>query len=115
MERLQPAEACSGGVLHKRPASAGACRVQAGGRQQLLWGDGSSSLLQGSNLQRKPRPASAACSASRGGAAGSGRPAVAAAGLMITSSSSSSGVGLAERRRLVQSQQQDLVTVRQLS
>lgn len=114
MERLQPAEVCSGGVLQKRPASAGACRMQAGGRQQLLWGDGSSSLLQGSTLQRKPRPASAACSASRGGAAVSGRSAVAAAGLMITSSSSR-GVGLAERRRLVQSQQQDLLAVRQLS
>lgn len=108
IDRLQPSETGQGGVPHKRPASAGPCRVQAGGRQQLLWGDGSSSL-QGSNLQRKPRPMSAA--SGRGGA---GRPAVAAAGLVITRSSCT-GVGLAERRRLVQSQQQDLAAVRLLA
>jgi hypothetical protein len=113
-------------VLQRR-ASAGPCYRQADGhaeaqqqqyQQQKKWqqswiGPAVSSHSPGKQPQPQ-RPLSAGCSVHRPGSAGQLRSAAGVHRGMMMSGSSTCSVGLAERRRLLSQQQQDLLAVRML-
>jgi hypothetical protein len=109
----------------QRPASAGPCYRQAGRHveeqqqkqqqpQQQEWtGPAVGSNSRSKQLQPQ-RPLSAGCSVRRPSSAGQLRCAAVAHKDLVMGGSSTCGVGLAERRRLLSQQQQDLLAVRML-
>lgn len=114
----------SAGVMSQRPASAGPSCMRPGTQsqqqqqQQHLWDHVDSKLSGRRQQQQRPMSAVSAMHSSPNKAAASSgihRPVALGLGELMIMGRSSSGVGLAERRRLVQSQQQDLLAVRMLS
>jgi hypothetical protein len=104
----------SAGALAQRSASAGPSCMRPGAQsQQQQWGhvDRQQQLQRPMSavLVRRSSPSKAAADS------GAHSPVALGLGALLITGRSSSGVGLAERRRLVQSQQQDLLAVRMLS